>query len=256
MLNKINTNMKKSQFLTTVAAAIAILMASCGQNASKKTMNDEQIADLKKEIFYTLPEIAMPDDLKTKEQRNNVVYGVEDEIRGIIAPNSPEHINCLSYYNFGESGNHTEWEMAIYVTNDCQNVIVLVQYTGGYDEASGLIFYKTLNYNIKSKEFTEVEFPMDLFSSEELFQVFNINDRYIEEKAKDFFNNQKEIYYEFYKDGFTAEANITMFWYDGDEEIFDYYNEHAAEIYANDAKPACRKWNGSRFVKEDRLRKP
>ena len=244
--------MKKTTLLTAAAAVWLILAASCGQSASKQPMTDEQYAVLKKEIFYSLPLSAMPRELQTKEQRDKMAYGVEaedeDALSRIYVSTDPESINCLKYY-YNDHGEHEDWDMAIYVTDDRQNVVVLIQYSGGVDEANGLIFDLTFNYNVKTKNITEIERPVDPFTPEELFQTYIIHDPYIKKQALEYLSGE-DIDYNFDKNGFSVRGNLIMFWYDGDEEVFDYFNEND-DIYDYDRIPAYRQWNGTRFVRKD-----
>jgi hypothetical protein len=238
--------MKRAIFLTATAAVL-IMVASCGQNAQKQAMNDQQFAALMKEIFYKLPESVMPTDLKTEEQRKNVVYDAKEGEDGISVSDNPKYANLLSYGSYWE-GSHENWYLAGYLTDDQQNVVLMIQYIGGYDEASEIMFDKTLNYNIKTKEFTEIPCPLVPFTTQELFREFNIEDDEIREYAMGYFNENREIYYNFDRDGFSASVNLTMFWYgEGPEGTWKYYQEN--DIYPEHRQPACRKWDGSRFVK-------
>jgi hypothetical protein len=250
--------MKKIIFLTATAALL-ILVASCGQNAQNRqpaeepqqetvqAMDDEQFAVLIKEIFYNLPETVMPNPLKTEKQRKNVVYGTEEDTECVnIAP------YCL-WYSIYDEGGHEQWEMAHYLTDDRQNVVLIIQDIAGYAEAYELMFRKTLNYNIETKEFTEIELPMEPFTTEELFQEINIADIKIENKAKKYFNREQEVFYTFNEDGFSASVSLSMFWFSSEEEgIFEYHEEHHDEFYPEDRQPAYRKWDGNQFVKANK----
>ena len=238
--------MKTTIFITATATLAMVLAASCGQNAPNEAITDEQIARWKKEIFEALPESAMPQDVQTGEPLKNVVYGAEEGPKSILVSDDPERINCLGYYDYDGNGNHTDWEMAIYVTTDRQNVVVMVQCYSGVDEANGINFEQTLNYNLKTKKLTEMEPLVDPFTIDEALQMYYISDPYIKKKAKAFFYEEPELYYRFNKNGLTAEANLNLFWLGGDEEVYDYFSEN--DIRPNNLKPASRTWNGQRFI--------
>ena len=231
--------MKKTIFLSATAA-VMILMASCGSNAQKQpAMSDAQFAALLMEIFYKLPESVMPESLKTENQRKTAELTIIDE---------PEYINLLSYNDYSGEANHENWHMAGYLTTDQKNMVLIIQFIGGFDEVGGIMFDKTLNYNIKTKKITELERPIETFTTDELFEDMG-GRADIKKQAIAFFNREPEIFYRFDREGFSAHPNLSMFWYGSSEEIFDYYNEHYSEIYFENSKPACRIWNGSRFVK-------
>jgi hypothetical protein len=210
-------------------------------------MNDEQFAALIKEIFYRLPASVMPEELETEKQRKDLKTNVEgDNSIYFYITDAPEHINCISYSNYSGDGNHTQWELAGYLTADRQNVVLVIQYTGGFDEVSGIIFDKTLNYSIKTGAFTEIACPWEPFTTDELFRGINIADAGIKKRAEEFFNGEREIYCEFDKNGFSAQPNLDMFWYGG-EDVFDYYNLGGVSL--ENRKQAYRQWDGNRFVK-------
>ena len=237
--------MKKLTFLAAVA--IMTLAASCGQNASKQTapdISDEQLSQWTKEIFYALPNSAVLDVLNTEKQRKDRIADIESNDNPIT--------NHLSCYDDDGNGGHEEWYMGVYVTTDQQNAVVVIQSTNGFDEASEIAFEKNFNYNFQTKQFTEIELPVEPFTTEEALQICAIKDPNINKQAIEYYNNTKELYYKFDKNGFSAEANLAMFWYSGPDGVFEYYNEHISEIYADDLKPAYRQWNGKQFVKQDK----
>ena len=237
--------MKKLTFLTAVAAvAIMTLAASCGQNAQKQTasdISDEQLSQWTKEIFYALPSSATPGFLQTEKQRKDRVATIESYGNTIT--------NNIADYDDNDGGSHQEWYMGVYVTTDQQNAVVVIQCTAGVDEASGLVFEKTLNYNFQTKQFTEIELPIEPFTTDEALQRYTIKDLKMNKLAKEYYNKTKELYYKFDKNGFSAIANLIMFWYDGTSEIFDYYNNN--DVMSDDLAPAYRQWNGKKFVKQN-----
>jgi len=223
--------------LSIIVAAIVILAAACGETASKKEaqkpqeteqgLSDEQYAELLNEIYYKLPETVMHDFLQTEEQRRQA----ESEMY--------RDVNYWHCDNYNEEGMRTEWGMAAYITTDKNNVVLLVQYGGGFD---GIVlqFDKTLNYNIETGEITEIKRPVEPFTAEEF-----INDKYFDNpklaaKAKSFFdrkvNPMQLTYFNIDKNGFSVTADL----FDYDEAYWD-----------NDPKllnVTCT-WNGSCFVK-------
>ena len=227
--------------LTTAVAAIMILAASCGQNSAKQksaeqetqetvtTINDEKLSALLMEIYYKLPASVMPDYLKTEAQR-----------RETDASEYSKHANYLFCDNFPGDGLREQWRLAGYLTDDNNNIVLIIQYGGGYDGYYGIKLDKTLNYNIQTGTFTEIERPIEPFTSGELIDDNDFDTTILAEKAKKFFNENKTLYYrDFNKDGFEVEADIIS--YDDD----DYMGEQNRVI-------SSRKWNGRKFVQGTR----
>jgi hypothetical protein len=225
------TTLKRTLF----AAAVLLMAASCGQNAQKQqpaetveteeqseepqqetvpAIDDEQFAVLLKEIYYKLPASAMHGFLKTEKQRRESgdnVYG-----------------NRMEKMEWLEDG-YDRWDMAAYLTEDADNLVLIVQYGSGLD---GYMTKsdKTFNYNITTGALTEIERPMDPVTADELIDETKEHAN----EAKAFFIKEKPgvIYDDFDKDGFKIRAAVFY---------FDEYSDNFAM--------ASRKWNGSRFVK-------
>ena len=225
--------------LTTAAAAILILAASCGQNAQKQQpaeqteepqqeveqaitdndAQDSQFIEWLEKIYYKLPASVMPDYLKTEQQRRDA--DVFNEYT----------INHLIKTEFYEDG-YGQWEMAAYLTEDKNNLIVIVQYGEGLD---GFVtdLEKTFNYNIATGAFTEIKRPMDPITIDEVIDESLFSSPEIAAEGKKLFieSKQRVHYQDFSKDGFRIRAALDT----------DYDGENLVE--------ASRIWNGSRFVK-------
>ena len=235
----------------TATAALLIFAASCGQNAPTQkpevseeaqqkvtsAMSDEQFSTLITEVYYKLPESVMPNDLKTEKQRKEKLDSDE--------PRSTEFINCIWHLSY----DCTEWNMAGYLTTDQQNVVVIIFTRGCFEGACETFEDKTLNYNVETKKFTEISRPIEPITTQELFDQMVIDNAEIKNHAKDYYDKTQELFYQFDRDGFTAKAELSMFWLGEIEGVFEYYYEH----YDRDKeKPVYRKWNGSMFVKRDK----
>jgi len=132
--------------------------------------------------------------------------------------------------------------MAGYVTKDKKDVLLLIQYwveLGGLRKEAEL----TLNYNVKTEKFTEIERPVDPYTADEMIDEYYFTDRTIAQKAKDYFNKNLKInYLEFNKEGFEVNANLRDFWLKYPDPNFRY---------ASNAK-TYRLWNGERFVRSEK----
>lgn len=222
--------MKKIIFLTATVALL-IFAVSCNQ-----TMTDEQFATMVKEIYYKLPESVMCDELKTDQQRRAATLNTTED------PNAVFSINHLSYYNYYGEGTLTQWDMANYLTDDGKNVVIIVRLRRAVHETYETTIDKTLNYNIKTKEITEIERPMDAFTTDELIVGTRFSNPQLAGIAKSFFNthNRPLHYFDFNKNGFNVSADLLG--YAPYDDPWDEQNRVMASY----------KWNGSRFVKGER----
>jgi len=193
------------------------------------TMIDEtEFTLLVDEIFHKLPASFMPDFLKTAAQRRDT------QTLEIERPS----VNTWSVLRFDGGGGYDKWTLAAYLTDDMRNIVLIVQYGGGLDGYS-LLSDKTLNYDIATGSFTEIERPVDPFSVDELLNKDHFETEEAYNEAKAFLSTNLVLYYrEFMKEGFCVMADLWEFWLDRDDREFD------AEF-----TEVCRKWNGSRFVK-------
>ena len=235
--------MKRITFLTAAAAvAMMTLAVSCGQNAQnqtsvaqteevqqevEQTMDEAQLKALMETIYYKLPTSVMPSYLRTENQRRDAdVFETFQENRIL------EMIDG--------DGGYDKWEMFVYLTEDQNNIVVIVQFGAGLD---GYLVQsdKTLNYNIKTGELTEIERPMDPITIDELFEPSLYDSPAQAAKAKKYLTENANPYCcEFDKDGFKIDDGI------------DYWEWN--EIYGVENKVIpTRKWNGNRFVKSTRL---
>jgi len=233
-----------------------ILAASCGQNAQKKeASSDAQFAELMEKIYYALPSSAMNEWLKTSEQRK----AAKSEDMNAF----PEYFHYINFHadcnymrfgvDYGEAYSHDGWEMAGYLTDDQQNMVLIITADSGMDEVTGTLFDITLNYNVKTKKFTEIERPIEPFTTDELFSGIRFKDAAMQNQAKTFFENDPGVFYIFDKDGFFVEPNLNDFWYGEGGDVWEYYNETDYQtIYPPDCKVYCT-WNGSRFEKGERV---
>jgi len=219
--------------------AIAIIFAACGQNASRRNLNgrepgqaapadneqaqDERFIELLKEIYAKLPASVMPDYLKTEAQRD------EDDVFNEYT------VNYIGTAQSQDDG-YDSWNMAAYPTEDNRDVVLIVQFGSGLDGFT-LKSDKTLNYNIETGAFTEINRPIDPFTADELIDETHFSSPKLAAKAKAFFNKNKQTvrYSDFDKDGFRIRADL--FGYDDD----DQYGIQNRVI-------SSRKWNGRRFV--------
>jgi len=243
-----------TKHLFIAIATLLIFTAACGGSSTPKNiegehhnatgdmqemeqpMPDEQFAALIKEIYYNLPESVMCNELKTAEQRKNTTLNIW---------NDPERINDVNYlsyeFDYGE-GTWVQWDMAGYVTDDRQDVVVIVRLTGAVHESCETKFDKTLNYNIKTGKITEIVRPIDSFTVDELIDKTHFNTPELAAMAKAFFNNHKYPVncFDFDRYGFTVNANLL-----GYAPYDDPWSEQ-------NRVQAAHKWNGSRFVKGER----
>jgi len=243
--------------LSIIIAAIIIFAASCGETAPKsnaetqEAISEEQFVELMEKIYYALPPSAMNEWLKTTEQRkaakNEDIKAFPAHFRYIYFDND---YNSMRFdVNYGEAF-HDGWKMIGFLTDDQQNMVLIIIADSGIDEVTGTLFDITLNYNIKTGKFTEIERPLEPFTTDELFSSIHINDTDIQKQAKTFIKNAPDagVYYIFDKNGFFVELNLDMFW-NGDDDVWKYYNENIQTIYSPDRKAPYYKWNGNRFEK-------
>ena len=223
--------MKTNIFI--IVAAVMILAASCGQGM--KAMSDEQFAKLMMDIYYKLPESVLCDELKTEEQRKSATLNTWEN------PEEINDVNHLSFYHFYGEGTFVEWNMAGYVTDDRQDVVLIVRLYGSVREEYETKFDKTLNYNIKTGKITEIERPMDPFTVDELIDETHFDTPELALKAKAFYRVHKHpvLYFGFDRNGFFARADLL-----GYAPYDDPWNEQ-------NRVQVTRQWNGSRFVKGD-----
>jgi hypothetical protein len=260
----------KKAILTTAIAALLIFAASCETNAPKQNSAqqeevtqqeatqqeaeqtaDEQFAALMKEIFYRLSASVMPEPLQKEKNHKNVAYGVAEDAEGIYLSDNPRFSNCICYifdtdYGFGK---YSAWNMAGYLTNDEQNIVLMIQYCSCY-ASSGLygtsdyspgyhmvVLNKTLNYNIPTKELTEITCPLEPFTDIELPEF------------ETSFSGEPTIYYYFDKNGFAPSDEPDMYWYGSKDEYFSHYYRNINGLYMANQICLYRKWDGKRFVK-------
>jgi hypothetical protein len=196
-------------------------------------MDEDDFIRLIDEIYYKLPVSVMPDYLKTTDQRRDVNISQGDDLM----------INSLEYIEFDGGGGYEKWNMAAYLTEDNQNVVLIVQYGGGLDGYT-LQSDKTLNYDIGTGRFSEIERPVDPFTVDEMIVESLFDTPELAAKAKAYFSeNQRLFYREFDKEGFQVIVDFFEFWIDNED---DFDNESHNNVIA------VRKWNGNRFVKSDR----
>jgi len=222
--------MKIKQILTITVLMLAL---SCNQQAHKpqreKVLSEQEFSELLQEIFYKLPASVMPDYLKTVEQRRNEEISVGEG----------DGTNRLSYLQFQGEG-YEKWEMAGYISDDGGNILLIVQYGAGLD-AFRLDSDKTLNYNIETGKFTEIERLMDSLTVDEMIVEKHFDGKELYNKAKEYFTQKRVLQYgDFDKEGFTVSFCRFEFWLDNEE--YDYYGSKCMI--------ARYKWNGKRFVKQ------
>jgi len=240
--------------LLAIAIAVLIFTASCGgqqpkittektdvgesladtPNAQQQqaTMTDKEFSDLLLNLIYQLPVSVMPNYLKTEEQRREVVtkYTGNDYVNP----------TTFSYYQHYDEG-YDLWEMAGYLTEDNCNVLLIVQYGSGLDGFL-LKLDKTLNYNIETQRFTEIERPIELPTVDEMIVETNFTNPQFYQKAKTFFSKKMKFHYrDFNNEGFILYLDVWEFW----ENNMTVYDE-----YVTDGMVVCYKWDGSRFYKD------
>ncbi|MCL2097645.1 MAG: hypothetical protein FWH23_02650 [Bacteroidales bacterium] len=233
----------------TLVTVLIIISASCGHRQPKTEaadnetqieileeavaeMSDKAFSELLLEIICQLPVSVMPDYLKTEEQRREVVtnyLGNDDYVNPAV----------FSHYLHHDYG-YDAWEMAGYLTEDKGNVLLIVQYGSGLD---GFLVKsdKTLNYNIETREFTEIERPIEMPTVDEMIVETNFNNQAFYQKAKEFFSKKMKFHYrDFNKEGFAVYLDVWEFY----EKNYSVYDE-----YVIDGKIAYYKWDGNRFYK-------
>ena len=233
--------MSKTLFLTATAA-VMLLAASCGQTAKEQNdnsqqqtgMNDQTFSELLLDIIYKLPASVMPDFLKTEEQRTEVVTKYVG---------NADYINPTVFSHWSEANEYYtryEWMMAGYLTEDSQNIVLIVQY-GSYLDGYLLISDKTLNYDIETQTLTEIERPMELPTVDEMIVESNFDNQRLYNRAKAYFDKKMELNYrDFDKEGFRVSPNSFKFWLQNDD-----YNYYEAPFMI-----AFYKWDGNRFYKD------
>jgi len=245
-----------------VTIAVMIIATSCGQSSgSQKSKNnemnsvfdlessnenfstsqqevfDKQFAALMKEIYFKLPESVMCDDLKTDKQRKSVNINSWDN------PKSNNDINHISYDQFYGEGTSVQWDMAGYLTDNRQDVVIIVRLWSSVNDEYETKFDKTLNYNIKSGKITEITRPLDPFTVDELINESHFETTELAGMANAFFNlhNHPVIYVSFDRNGFVARANLL-----GYAPFNDPWDEQ-------NRVRVIREWNGQKFAKSDKL---
>ena len=250
--------MNKQLFLTAIAA-VMISAASCGGQQPKTTasettdatdtlavapqpseeqqpsgMTDKAFSELLLNVIYRLPTSVMPDYLKTEEQRRDVVtkyVGNDDYVNPTVFSHEYEN----EYYT------RYDWMMAGYLTEDNRNIVLIVQY-GSYLDGYSLMSDKTLNYDIESQKFTEIERPMEMPTVDEMVVESNFTNQQFYQKAKAFFSKKMKFHYrDFDRDGFIVYMDVWDFY----EKNYSVYDE-----YVIDAMIAFYKWDGNRFYKD------
>jgi len=252
-MNKLN--------LLAIAIAVLIFAASCGGQQPKITteetdvgeslagslsledtpqqsqqiekMSDTKFSELLLNLIYQLPTSVMPDFLKTEKQRRDV-------LTKYVGDNDYVNPTAFSLYQHYDEG-YDLWEMAGYLTEDNQNIVLIVQYGSGLD---GFLLKsdKTLNYNIETQTFTEIERPIELPTVDEMIVETNFSNPQFYQKAKTFFSKKMKFHYrDFNSEGFILYLDVWDFW----EKNMTVYDE-----YVTDNMVACYKWDGNRFYKD------
>jgi len=192
-------------------------------------MDDTQFSELMPEIIYKLPAALMPDYLKTEEQRREAVTSNMGENNEMSA------FSLIRHHDYG----YDQWTIAGYLTEDNQNVLLIVQYGSGLDGFE-IKLDKTLNYSIETQEFTEIERPIELPTVDEIVLESIFETTRLFQRAKTHFGNKMEFNYgNFYKEGFTVIPNYFTFWANNDD--FDFYSAPFMM--------AWYKWDGKQFYK-------
>ena len=217
--------------------------ASVGESKDKPKIDPQTFVTLLKECYYKLPASVMPDYMKTTEQRQTKPIEFDEEMN-----------NWLSYMEFDEDGGYNKFDMAGYLKEDEQDIILIVQYGSGLD---GYVLKsdKTLNYNVETEKFTEIERPIDPFTADELIgEIITYDGENITDRAKKYFNLKQEVHIGFDKNGLSASANLFSFWnggaYNDTKEITELCVENSYDYYETEQPTAYRKWDGKRFVKK------
>ena len=192
---------------------------------------DDQLSQLMPEIIYKMPTQHMPDFLKTEEQRRQAVSSFLGEY-------GENKMTAFSLYNHHDYG-YDMWTIAGYLTENNQNVLLIVQFGTGLDGFQ-LKSDKTLNYSIETQEFTEIVRPIEMPTVDEMVLESLIENTNLFQKAKTHFGNKMEFNYgNFYKEGFSVGLNYFEFWLKNDN--FDYYHQKNVR--------AWYKWDGKKFYK-------
>ncbi|MDR2586449.1 MAG: hypothetical protein LBC84_09605 [Prevotellaceae bacterium] len=237
-----------SKFFT--AALLFLILASCGQPKGSQgsesqqvtTMTDEVFASKVQKIFLSLPEYVLPQ-----------YYYETPEIRH---PSGGDHddFNCrvLGDEWFSETDEGVEfyarwrWNMAVYLTNDHQNAVIVIHYMDQTKpEREDTQF--TLNYHIKSGAFTKIEVDEDSFS---LMDAFDQNDPLYDEIGEVVeympyaINYSDYVDYWFDKDGFSVRIDYFGYW-SGFED--DYSSNMPLAKALERANVFHYVWDGKRF---------
>jgi len=231
-----------SQKLTEIERINVALIQELEKNADTpnaqqqtKKMTDKEFSDLLLNIIYQLPVSVMPNYLKTEEQRREVIT----EYTG----NDYVNPTTFSYYQRYDEG-YDLWEMVGYLNEDNCNVLLIVQYGSGLDGFL-LKLDKTLNYNIETQRFTEIERPMEMPTVDEMIVESNFTNPQFYQKAKMFFSKKMKFHYrDFNNEGFILYLDVWEFW----ENNMTVYDE-----YVTDGMVVCYKWDGVRFYKDKLL---
>jgi hypothetical protein len=245
-------------------AAMLVLVVSCGQQKQNKSaqsivagenavgtkgepkIDKKVFAALLKDCSLKLPVSYMPEYLKTEEQRKKLEFPTGEE----------EDASNRLYHQIpvGDDGAYASWQMTGFATDDNRNIVWIVSYGSGFDWFTVELF-KTLNYNIQTQQFTEIEFPLGTpFTADRLIAgIVNEKGVNITGKAKNYFNLTQKVRIDFNDDGFEVRADLFDFWNGA-------HNEPSAEIRKlcgndydfwenNQQQPALGyKWNGKQFL--------
>jgi hypothetical protein len=250
--------MKKTTTLILMSCLLMTIFVACNM-ASRNTPSGEgenpvaaapvEMDKMLKEIYYNLPDNVMPKYLKTEEQRQKL----EEQCFKLLEE-SEEAPFLLYYLEFEGDFGYDSWEAAAYLTEDHKNVVVLVTYGSGGDWFV-VESFKTLNYNIETQQFTEIELPLsEPYTADELIgEIINTKGVNITDKAKQYFNLTKRILIGFDKDGPAIQADLCEF-------INGVYKNSSAEVkkicgnfgndfeYVEGTLPTIKyKWNGKLF---------
>jgi hypothetical protein len=209
-------------------------------------MDRETLANQLRTCYFELPASVMPAYLKTDEQRKSVELITEEELS-----------NSLGYLKFDGDGGYDIWEMSGFVTDDNGSMVLIVSYGSGLDWYT-VHSFKTLNYNIKTKQFAEIEFPVDgRYAADDLIgEIINEKGVNITNKAKTYFNLTQKVRINFNENGFEVNADLWDFWQGADNNVSAEIKalcNNDYEFYENNQQQPTvgYKWNGKQFVKDN-----
>jgi hypothetical protein len=208
----------------------------------KDNVNEDNKAfsQLMMDIVLRLPVSVMPHYLKTEAQRREKMDPKREEGKNYIYVGDEGNYNCLHYTEFDGDYSYLMWEMAGYLSDDHNNITVIVQY-GTLLDGFSLRSDKTLNYNIKTKECVAIKRPFEPPAVNEMVLEELFENRRIYQKALTHFSQKMELIYNFNCEGFYVVLNDFEFWTENSED-YDYYT--------NPFVKAFYKWDGKQFVKD------